>query len=164
MPFWCSLAVPLIACSSAQTMRKPPTPVATGPHAAGAVAWSPAQTLPAPNAEPSELPGLDVAQVSPIVLKSYGAVGGCHTIEHRPAADAPTTEGFVTVDWVIQPDGSVREAAVTSSSYNQPRLHACVVAVTENLRFPSAVGTTPVSWRFKFRRQAESQGPRATLR
>ncbi len=111
---------------------------------------------------PEELPGLEVSEISPVVLARYSAVGGCHTIEYSGQTD---TAGSVTVDWVIQPDGSVKSAEVTESSFSNDQFHDCVVAVTRNLQFPEAPGTTPVSWRFKFRNRTDAHGnERATLR
>lgn len=97
---------------------------------------------------PEELPGLLASQISPVVISHYSAVGGCHTIEysgHVPKA------GSVTVDWIIQPNGTVASPQVVESSFDNPQFHDCVLSVTKNFHFPEAPGTTDVSWRFKFR-------------
>jgi hypothetical protein len=107
---------------------------------------------------PEELPGLAASQISPVVVSHYGSVGGCHTIEY--SGHVPTS-GSVTLDWIIQPNGTVKATKVVDSTFSNEQFHECVITVAKNFQFPEAPGTTEVSWRFKFRAPGrDSASPR----
>ena len=101
-----------------------------------------------PRAVEEEPPGLVESQIIPIVEAHYSRVRGCHTIEYS-GRDA--TAGTITVDIDILPDGTVARAVVTESDYDSEQMQSCVLDVTRLLQFPTAPGSTELSWRFKFK-------------
>ena len=114
----------------------------------------------APPEDPDEGPGLDPTQVATVVTSKYGVVGGCHTIEFSGRAQRP---GSILLDWVINPDGSVRRVDVAESSFVSSQFHSCVLTVARDLQFPAAVGKTEVSWRFRFRESGARPNQAASL-
>lgn len=93
--------------------------------------------------------GLTEAQVSDVLVRrSSLAVGGCHAVEYSGKSPEP---GFVVVDLAIEPDGHVKSAKVSESSYRQGSLPQCVASVARELNFPPASGDTEVTWRFDFK-------------
>jgi hypothetical protein len=92
-------------------------------------------------------PGLEVEQIRPVVEAKNGEVRGCHTIEY---AGRDNLGGTMTVDLFIEPDGTVRSASVAHSDFESEPMQKCVIDVTRRLQFPSAEGSTDLSWRFRF--------------
>ena len=87
-------------------------------------------------------------QISPVVHDKYPAVRGCHTIENSAGEIG---EGFLTLDWVVEPDGSVHSVQVAESTFAHDGLENCVVGIAEQLQFPRAGDSTEVTWKFSFK-------------
>jgi TonB family protein len=137
----------LVGCGSSST------PVARRPVMVAASAPA-VERVPA--TAPVEEDGLEDHQIRQVVEAKNGAVRGCHTLEYvgRGAEERAHTGGTVTVDLEINPDGTVASAEITESDFDSQPMHECVLDITRNLRFPTAPGSTELSWRFRFRGQS----------
>jgi TonB family protein len=92
--------------------------------------------------------GLTPEQVRRVVVSRSGALRACYESE---AQRNPNLQGGVTVQWQIDPSGSVTGASVVSSSLGNPRVEGCVVRQVRGWRFPAAdAPTTVAAYPFKF--------------
>jgi hypothetical protein len=92
--------------------------------------------------------GLSPEQVRRVVIAHLGAVRACYESE---AQRNPGLKGGVTVQWQIDPSGSVTGASVGASSLSNPRVEGCVVRQVKSWRFPSSDAPTTVGgFPFKF--------------
>lgn len=80
---------------------------------------------------------LDKAIIRRIVNEHAAAIRGCYEAER---AHTPALPGKVKVRWVINEDGSVREARVTESQLNNAAVHECLVAEIKRWVFPKPKG------------------------
>lgn len=153
------VGVALLGFAFTACAGQPSVPVHSGSSISDARVKAQMQPLPKndgePTADPDDGPGLDPSQVASVVTSKYGAVGGCHTIEY---SGTERQSGSVMLDWVINPDGSVRRVDVVETSFLSSQFHECVLSVAQGLQFPSAVGKTEVSWQFRFRERTERAG------
>lgn len=92
--------------------------------------------------------GLTPEQVRRVVVSRTGALRACYESE---AQRNPNLQGGVTVQWQIDPSGSVTSASVGSSSLSNPRVEGCVVRQVRSWKFPAAdAPTTVAAYPFKF--------------
>lgn len=92
--------------------------------------------------------GLSPEQVRRVVMNHIGAVRACYESE---AQRNPGLKGGVTVQWNIDPSGSVAGASVASSSLGNPRVEGCVVRQVRSWHFPTSDAPTVVGgFPFKF--------------
>ena len=92
--------------------------------------------------------GLSPDQVQRVVRARTGALRACFESE---AQRDPNLKGGVTVQWQIEPGGSVASASVASSTLKNPRVEGCVLRQVKSWRFPTADAPTTVSaYPFKF--------------
>lgn len=139
----------------------PPTKPAAPSAAASAPASAPTSAptaASAPTSAPAKvrvskpiLPtgSLSRADIMQVVRRNLRAVRSCY---ERELAKQPTLSGRLLVSMVVQEDGSVREAVVEHSSFNQPQLDACVVKRISAWRFPRPRGgLVVIKYPFVFR-------------
>lgn len=92
--------------------------------------------------------GLSPEQVRRVVVAHTGALRACYETE---ASRNPNLHGGVTVAWKIQPDGSVLNASLASTTMNNPRVEGCVLRQVKTWHFPTSDSATDVaSYPFKF--------------
>jgi len=92
--------------------------------------------------------GLSQEQVRRVVMAHIGAVRACYESE---AQRNPSLKGGVTVQWTIDPSGSVSSAGLAGSTLGNPRVEGCVVRQVKGWRFPtSETPTTVAGFPFKF--------------
>ena len=92
--------------------------------------------------------GLSQEQVRRVVMAHLGAVRACYEGE---AQRNPSLKGGVTVQWSIDPSGSVTSASLGGSTLSNPRVEGCVVRQVKGWHFPSADSPTSVAaFPFKF--------------
>lgn len=68
-------------------------------------------------------------------------------------------EGKVVVQWLIQPDGTLKEPSVKDSTLQDESLHGCMLAVLPTLHFGKPPGdeTLRVAHTFKFKRKSPTE-------
>jgi hypothetical protein len=92
--------------------------------------------------------GLSQEQVRRVVMAHLGAVRACYESE---AQRNPGLKGGVTVQWSIDPSGSVSSASLGGSTLGNPRVEGCVVRQVKGWHFPSSESATIVGgFPFKF--------------
>jgi hypothetical protein len=92
--------------------------------------------------------GLSQDQVRRVVMAHLGAVRACYESE---AQRNPSLKGGVTVQWTIDPSGSVSSASPAGSTLNNARVEGCVVRQVKGWHFPTSESPTIVSgFPFKF--------------
>ena len=106
---------------------------ATGPHAASA----------------SEGPraALDRGQVKAVIQSARKRWARCY---REARARTPGIAGKVKVAFTIQANGSVANARVEASAFDDKRFHTCLTTTVENLRFPSNDGDTEITYPLVF--------------
>lgn len=97
---------------------------------------------------PAAKGGLSPEQIRRVVMSHIGAVRACYETE---AQRNPGLKGGVTVQWQIDPGGSVTTVSVASSTLSNPRVEGCVVRQVQRWKFPSTdAPTTVAGFPFKF--------------
>jgi hypothetical protein len=92
--------------------------------------------------------GLSQEQVRRVVMAHLGAVRACYESE---AQRNPGLKGGVTVQWSIDPSGTVSSASLGGSTLGNPRVEGCVVRQVKGWHFPSSESPTIVGgFPFKF--------------
>jgi TonB family protein len=92
--------------------------------------------------------GLSPEQIRRVVMSHLGAVRACYEME---AQRNTGLKGGVTVQWQIDPSGSVTSASVASSTLSNPRVEGCIVRQVQRWRFPASDSPTTVAgFPFKF--------------
>jgi TonB family protein len=92
--------------------------------------------------------GLSAEQIRRVVMGHIGAVRACYESE---AQRNPGLKGGVTIEWAIDPSGTVTRASVASSSMGNPRVEGCVVRQVQKWKFPASDSPTTVAgFPFKF--------------
>lgn len=92
--------------------------------------------------------GLSQEQVRRVVMAHLGAVRACYESE---AQRNPSLKGGVTVQWTIDPSGSVSSASLGGTTLGNARVEGCVVRQVKGWRFPSSETPTIVGgFPFKF--------------
>jgi hypothetical protein len=92
--------------------------------------------------------GLSPEQIRRVVMSHIGAVRACYESE---AQRNPGLKGGVTVQWQIDPGGSVTSASVASTTLSNPRVEGCVVRQVQKWKFPTSDSSTTVGgFPFKF--------------
>ena len=92
--------------------------------------------------------GLSPEQVRRVVVAHTGALRACYETE---ASRNPNLHGGVTAAWHINPDGSVANASMASTTMNNPRVEGCVIRQVKTWHFPTSDSPTEVgSYPFKF--------------
>jgi hypothetical protein len=89
--------------------------------------------------------GLSLDQVVTVVRAHSGAIGNCWDAEPRN----PQHRGDTTLDWKIDPSGSVTSTNVVAAT--SPRLGDCVAREVKGWHFPeSSAPTTVTAFPFHF--------------
>jgi hypothetical protein len=92
--------------------------------------------------------GLSAEQIRRVVLAHQGALRACYDSE---LARNPGLKGGVTMQWQIEPGGTVTSASVASSTLSNPRVEGCISRQVKSWKFPSAGAPTSVTaFPFKF--------------
>jgi len=92
--------------------------------------------------------GLSQEQVRRVVLAHLGAVRACYESE---AQRNPSLKGGVTVQWQIEPGGTVSSASIAGTTLSNPRVEGCVVRQVKGWHFPTSETPTQVAgFPFKF--------------
>lgn len=92
--------------------------------------------------------GLSADQIHRVVMGHIGAVRACYETE---AQRNPGLKGGVTIQWSIDPSGTVTSASVASSTLSNPRVEGCVVRQVQRWKFPASESPTTVAgFPFKF--------------
>ncbi|HVJ90602.1 MAG TPA: AgmX/PglI C-terminal domain-containing protein, partial [Labilithrix sp.] len=87
-------------------------------------------------------------QVRRVVMSHIGAVRACYESE---AQRNPGLKGGVTVQWHIDPGGSVTSASVAGTTLSNARVEGCIVRQVQKWKFPSSDSATTVAgFPFKF--------------
>jgi hypothetical protein len=92
--------------------------------------------------------GLSPEQVRRVVMNHLGAVRACYESE---AQRNPGLKGGVTVQWNIDPSGSVTSTSIANSSLGNARVEGCITRQVRNWHFPASDAPTVVGgFPFKF--------------
>ena len=92
--------------------------------------------------------GLSPEQIRRVVMSHIGAVRACYETE---AQRNPGLKGGVTIQWQIDPGGSVTTASVGGTTLSNPRVEGCVVRQVQKWKFPTSESPTTVAgFPFKF--------------
>jgi hypothetical protein len=91
--------------------------------------------------------GLGPEPIRRVVLAHRGALQACFELESRKD---PGLGGSITVDWVIDANGSVSDARMAESTMHNQRVEGCVVNEVRSWRFPPSDGRSTVSYPFSF--------------
>jgi hypothetical protein len=86
-------------------------------------------------------------QVADVMEAHQGAIAGCHTIQF---SGKPMQAGSVTLLLSVRKDGSVEQADLGDSSFEQGPFSRCLLDVAKELRFAEADTALEIAWRFKF--------------
>jgi len=113
----------------------------------------PAQPAPAPppppvEEEPTIKPGLTPTQMRQAMSQVEPAIRGCYTVAYSGKEGGT---GSLTVDFTVNPDGSVKTASIVDSSFGNPTFENCIRKVYEGMSFPKAPGSTAASRPYNFR-------------
>ena len=131
-------AAPVLVLSCAADPAPPPRPPPPPPQAP---------------AEPELAKGLNHHQLRKVMQeKADPAVSGCYTVAYSGKEGGT---GSLVVDFVVNPDGSVKQATVNDSTLADPTFETCVKKVYEGLLFPKAPGSTEAARPYNFK---NSQG------
>lgn len=124
-------------------------PGAAGAPGAGPPGAAPAEAKVAVAAgQGSSKGGLSQEQVRRVVMAHLGAVRACYESEVQRN---PSLKGGVTVQWTIEPAGTVSGASVASTTLGSQRVEGCVVRQVKGWRFPAGDAPTIVGgFPFKF--------------
>jgi TonB family protein len=76
------------------------------------------------------------------------AIRGCYTVAYSGKEGG---SGSLTVDFTVDPDGSVKSAGISASTFANPTFEKCIQKVYEGMRFPRAPGSTAASRPYNFR-------------
>jgi hypothetical protein len=97
---------------------------------------------------PTARGGLSPEQIRRVVMAHTGALRACYESE---AQRNPGLRGGVTVQWQIEPNGSVSTASIASTTLSNARVEGCVARQVKGWRFPqSDTPTTVAAYPFKF--------------
>lgn len=97
---------------------------------------------------PTARGGLAAEQIRRVVMAHQGALRACYESE---AQRNPNLRGGITLQWSIEPGGSVSSASVVQSSLGNPRVEGCVLRQVKSWRFPQADASSKVdAYPFKF--------------
>jgi hypothetical protein len=92
--------------------------------------------------------GLSPEQIRRVVMSHIGAVRACYETE---AQRNPGLKGGVTVQWQIDPAGSVTSASVAGTTLSSARVEGCIVRQVQKWKFPATESPTTVAgFPFKF--------------
>jgi TonB family protein len=76
------------------------------------------------------------------------AVRGCYTVAYSGKEGG---NGSLTVDFTVNPNGTVKSASISGSSFGNPTFENCIQKVYEGMTFPKAPGSTAASRPYNFR-------------
>ena len=97
---------------------------------------------------PAAKGGLSPEQVRRVVLAHTGALRACYESE---AQRNPNLRGGVTVQWQIEPAGTVSSASLAGTTLSNQRVEGCVLRQVKTWHFPTSdSATTVASNPFKF--------------
>src|SRR5439155_9043364 len=113
----------LAGCAGTSKAPSPPAPTTTVSSAEAVPPHPAALWIPSPSAK----------QVRDVVLEHRAAVRVCWDLA---AKETPDLAGRVSVRWVIDPDGTARDAEVVPPS-SSAALDACLVRQVLSWRFPT---------------------------
>jgi TonB family protein len=85
---------------------------------------------------------LNAEQIRRVVVRHEGAIRACYDTEL--VRDA-TVRGGVTLAWTIDPEGTVTNASVVSSTIANARVERCVLRQVKSWRFPTSEASTGVA-------------------
>lgn len=110
----------------------------------------PAPALPpAPKEEnPALKPGLTPDQMRQAMNEVEPAIRGCYTVSYSGKEGGT---GSLSVDFTVNPDGSVKSATISDSTFANPTFENCIKKVYEVMTFPKAPGSTAASRPYNFR-------------
>ena len=95
----------------------------------------------------ARVPGLSAEQIRRVVVAHQGALRACYEIE---AQRSPNLRGGVTVNWHIDPSGSVTTDSVGNSTLGNARVEGCILRQVKVWHFPTADAPSDVGYPFKF--------------
>jgi hypothetical protein len=97
---------------------------------------------------PAPTGGLTAEQIRRVVMAHTGAIRACYESEVQRN---PNLKGGVTMQWNIEPGGTVTTASVAGTTINNARVEGCVVRQVKTWKFPAASTPTQVgAYPFKF--------------
>ena len=92
--------------------------------------------------------GLSAEQIRRVVMAHVGALRACYESE---AQRNPNLRGGVTVQWSIDPSGTVTSAGVAGTTLGNPRVEGCVVRQVKAWHFAASDSPSTIEgWPFKF--------------
>lgn len=96
-------------------------------------------------------------QVKNTLLKGYVKIRDCYN--NFVAEKPPVTNGIVTIDWTIEPDGDVRKAELVSSELGSEKFTSCLTAAIESFKFPPPPNGKPkyVAHKYRFTKDTEQK-------
>lgn len=112
-----------------------PTIASGGQSAIGGLVGS--TTAPSGPTQPVILGALSKEAIDAVVKDALADVRRCYK---KGLRSNPKLAGRVAVKFIIEPDGTVREAAIKSSTLGDARVESCVAAEVAALRFPKPAG------------------------
>jgi hypothetical protein len=99
-------------------------------------------------------------QIAEAVMARIAEFRGCY----ESIVGTEGVRGYASIEWEIQPDGTVRDARrqarpdassrpddEPSEEFQDPRILDCFIRVMRRIRFPAAARATNAGWTFNFR-------------
>ncbi len=80
------------------------------------------------------------AVIQKVTQSKRGDVGACH-LHYSPKAT-----GRIEISYIIQPDGKVKEAKLTSSTLDAPKTEGCILGIVRKLKFPKTPDDDFETW------------------
>lgn len=152
--FRLALALALLACGPPRVGQQPSAEahrLEPAPSSARGEARPPALSRQSPAVESATEPPLawlGPHHVSAAVLAHRGAFSSCRTL--AGTADEAHREGAIRLGWSVYASGGVRSVAIDRSSFQTPRVNACMLSVAQKVRFPASRSAAQVSWTVRF--------------
>ena len=91
--------------------------------------------------------GLAPEPIRRVVIAHRHALQACYTTEAQRDA---TLRGGITVNWIIEPSGTVVSAYVIGSTIHNAAVESCVLDEVRAWTFPSSNGISAVTFPFSF--------------
>lgn len=132
-------------------MPPPSTPRDLGPSATPTASQpEPVRASPRDTASAAapEVAWLSPGHVGAAVRARQGDFQACHVLGDL---ESRGEDGAVTVGWLVRPDGSVNDVQLGRSTFESPRINACVLGVARQITFPRSAAPTNVSWTVRLR-------------
>jgi hypothetical protein len=97
--------------------------------------------------------GLSGAQIRPVLARMDREISGCYAMEY---GGQENRGGRFVIEWMVAPSGTVEEASLNQSTFQNPAFEDCVVTAARGLSFPEAQGPTAVRKPYALSRRSDN--------